>query len=195
MGSITYFTFDRGSSKKRYSCMIITRTSYLMTLESSFLHLWLWCFLPGRPRSWEFRCKREASRRVCMPHISRAYVSIPSPHASKLNWNDFFLTVHSVSLSCDCLRDDPVVLLATGHSYERAEIQKWLLHHNTCPVSNKEVAGSNVLVTNWNLKKSIQEWRDERFCANQSTPTYKVIHLRLVLGLCWKPCEISWHRA
>lgn len=67
------------------------------------------------------------------------------------------------------------VLFATGHSYERANIQKWLLHHNVCPISKKVVTDCTGLVTNWNLKKVIREWRFDRSNLRQlPVPSYKV---------------------
>lgn len=69
-----------------------------------------------------------------------------------------------------------MLLTASGHSFERRYIQKWLLRHKVCPVSKEAVAdSSSALITNWSLKKVIQEWRIHKHL-QLPPPTYKVVH-------------------
>lgn len=49
------------------------------------------------------------------------------------------------------------MLVETGHSYERKNILKWLDVNETCPISGQSLEDTT-LVTNWNLRKSIDEW-------------------------------------
>lgn len=51
-----------------------------------------------------------------------------------------------------------MIIVGTGHSYERIHIEKWLEKNDTCPKTNMHLEGK-LLVANWNLKQSIEEWR------------------------------------
>lgn len=62
-----------------------------------------------------------------------------------------------------CCREDPVVL-ETGQSYERVQIQKWLKRNKTCPKTGI-VLQSKALIPNCSLKTSIQEWNDKQSLA------------------------------
>lgn len=53
-------------------------------------------------------------------------------------------------------RDDPVVLVATGHTYERALIEEWLKNNNICPMTG-QVITDKTLVTNWGMKSIFEE--------------------------------------
>lgn len=55
-------------------------------------------------------------------------------------------------------REDPVVLVKTGDSYERSEIEAWLEVKNTCPLTGIELARENSLTPNMFLQRNIQSW-------------------------------------
>lgn len=73
-------------------------------------------------------------------------------------------------------------MLSTGHSYERAQIQRWLLTKDTCPKTGDRV-DKNCLIPNWTLKTSIQDWQNKQAAAITPEPYqgYQAseIHLRL----------------
>ena len=50
-------------------------------------------------------------------------------------------------------------LASAGHSYERAEILKWLSTHTTSPLT-REVLAHSFLTPNRTLSKAIEEWRE-----------------------------------
>lgn len=50
-----------------------------------------------------------------------------------------------------------MLLVATGHSFERKEIEEWMAKNNTCPKTRKELEDKTIVV-NWNLKTNIEEW-------------------------------------
>jgi hypothetical protein len=51
---------------------------------------------------------------------------------------------------------DPVIL-ATGQSYERSAIERWLETHDTDPTTNLRLESKN-LIANHSLRNSIQEF-------------------------------------
>lgn len=53
---------------------------------------------------------------------------------------------------------DPAILVETGQTYERREIENWLEKHDTCPVTGKKLR-SKKLVTVWALKAAIEDWK------------------------------------
>ena len=56
---------------------------------------------------------------------------------------------------------DPVTC-ADGHSYEKAEIERWLASHNTSPITGAVLA-STTLTRNHALRNSIEEWFTTNF--------------------------------
>ena len=54
---------------------------------------------------------------------------------------------------------DPVVLVATGQSFERGAIQKHLQHFNTCPATLLRLQ-DKTFVANHQLRKAIQEFQE-----------------------------------
>lgn len=53
-----------------------------------------------------------------------------------------------------------MVLVASGHSFERPHLLKWLMPNRICPITRKPVDMSGIyLIENWNLKGDIQAWR------------------------------------
>jgi hypothetical protein len=50
----------------------------------------------------------------------------------------------------------PVILIETGQSYEKASIEKWLLDHDTDPLSNKRLT-NKIIIPNIALRNAIQE--------------------------------------
>eukprot|EP00041_Stephanoeca_diplocostata_P033490 m.1108009 g.1108009 ORF g.1108009 m.1108009 type:complete len:710 (-) comp24351_c0_seq3:2151-4280(-) len=68
------------------------------------------------------------------------------------------------SFICPILRDvmvDPVST-ADGHSYERSAIVQWLDRSTTSPATGAQLIHTSV-TNNHNLRKSIDEWRQQRF--------------------------------
>ena len=53
---------------------------------------------------------------------------------------------------------DPVVLVETGHTYERAAISLWLASNDTCPVMRQRLT-TKALIPNYGLKRAIGDWR------------------------------------
>lgn len=57
------------------------------------------------------------------------------------------------------LMTDPVLLVETGHTYEAANITRWLRTRNTCPLTGQQL-DSQQLAPNHSLRKVIHEWAD-----------------------------------
>jgi hypothetical protein len=55
--------------------------------------------------------------------------------------------------------DDPVVA-ADGHTYNRANIEKWLEEHDTSPLTNEPLE-SKALFPNMAMRRQINAWREE----------------------------------
>lgn len=56
------------------------------------------------------------------------------------------------------LMSDPVTLLATGHTYDRRNIQRWLAGRRTCPVTMHTLPDKSELAPNRTLKHLIDRW-------------------------------------
>jgi len=50
----------------------------------------------------------------------------------------------------------PVILIETGQSYEKTAIEKWLIDHDTDPLSNKRLT-NKIIIPNIALRNAIQE--------------------------------------
>jgi len=57
------------------------------------------------------------------------------------------------------IMSDPVILVASGKTYERKDIEVWLTLHNTDPLTN-EVLASKELLPVLALKNAIEEWKE-----------------------------------
>ena len=57
------------------------------------------------------------------------------------------------------LMADPVMVIATGMSYDREHIEAWFASHDTDPSTGVQVAGPNRLAPNVALRKMIAAWR------------------------------------
>jgi hypothetical protein len=57
------------------------------------------------------------------------------------------------------LMDDPVVA-ADGHTYNRFDIENWLKHHNTSPLTNEPLE-HKILIPNIDKRRQINAWREE----------------------------------
>lgn len=55
-------------------------------------------------------------------------------------------------------RNDPALLVETGHSFERIYAERWLELYNTCPLTRVPIT-NKLLARNLNLKQNIKEWR------------------------------------
>ena len=55
---------------------------------------------------------------------------------------------------------DPVVLVESGHTYEREAIEQHLRRSQIDPRSNVRI-GTKRLVTNWSMRNAVQAWLDE----------------------------------
>jgi hypothetical protein len=64
------------------------------------------------------------------------------------------------SFMCPITTDvmDRPVVAADGHSYEFAAITRWLLSHDTSPLTNLKLR-TTTLVENITLRNAIEEWR------------------------------------
>lgn len=60
-------------------------------------------------------------------------------------------------LTLDVMQD-PVILGATGLTYEREAIETWLSRNDTCPSTNIVLGRNHQLIPNLNLKQAIDEW-------------------------------------
>ena len=56
------------------------------------------------------------------------------------------------------IMDEPVFLVESGHTFEKVALQEWLQNNNTCPLTQTELI-TKQFVTNWSLKKAIEEWK------------------------------------
>jgi hypothetical protein len=53
---------------------------------------------------------------------------------------------------------DPVMVMATGMTYDRVTISAWLAEHDTDPSTGLELGGKKGLVPNVTLRKVIAQW-------------------------------------
>ncbi|GAX82716.1 hypothetical protein CEUSTIGMA_g10142.t1 [Chlamydomonas eustigma] len=66
---------------------------------------------------------------------------------------------------------DPVLLVETGHSYNRASIQQWFQRGNrTCPKTNRKLK-SLLVATNWTLRSLVQSWAQEHGIPVPTSPS------------------------
>jgi hypothetical protein len=66
---------------------------------------------------------------------------------------------------------DPVSC-ADGHSYEQANIKRWLISNSMCPLTGA-VLPTKVITSNHALRNLIQEWQEESRCVvevDENTP-------------------------
>eukprot|EP01045_Picozoa_sp_COSAG04_P004329 COSAG04_NODE_186_length_21024_cov_6.326069_15_plen_1166_part_00 len=56
---------------------------------------------------------------------------------------------------------DPVLVVASGQTYERTEIAKWFRTHKTDPSTGSSIGNNRKLVPNVALRKAIDEWREQ----------------------------------
>ena len=52
---------------------------------------------------------------------------------------------------------DPVMVVDSGHTYDRNEITQHFAHNNTDPKTNLRLRSTRV-VTNWGLRAAVEEW-------------------------------------
>ena len=57
------------------------------------------------------------------------------------------------------LMRNPMMLIATGRTYEADQIASWLVNSDTDPMTN-EVLANKDLISNWSLKQAIAEWSE-----------------------------------
>lgn len=55
----------------------------------------------------------------------------------------------------------PVILVETGHTFEKEALEKWLEKSSTCPMTGKELNSKKFIVV-YSLKKAIDHWRVEK---------------------------------
>jgi hypothetical protein len=67
---------------------------------------------------------------------------------------------------------DPVMLVETGHTYERGNILRWLASKNTCPVTNLPLVKEPSLTPNHTLKRSIHSWAAAHGVTVPATPVH-----------------------
>ena len=63
-------------------------------------------------------------------------------------------------MAFDCaLMDDPV-FAADGHTYNRADIERWLKQHETSPLTNEPLE-HKILTPNMDKRRQINAWREQ----------------------------------
>ena len=89
--------------------------------------------------------KRQKKRTTTQPTYVTTHTmsSVPPP-------SDFLCAI-----SLEIMKDP--VIAADGHSYERANIERWFQHHNTSPKTGAQLS-STALIPNHTLKSVIEEW-------------------------------------
>ena len=60
-------------------------------------------------------------------------------------------------ITSECMRD-PVMVTATGMTYEREAIAKWLSEHDIDPSTGVELGGNKLLAPNVSIRKMIDAW-------------------------------------
>ena len=60
-------------------------------------------------------------------------------------------------ITSECMRD-PVIVTATGMTYEREAIAKWLSEHDIDPSTGVELGGNKLLAPNVSIRKMIDAW-------------------------------------
>lgn len=64
------------------------------------------------------------------------------------------------------LMDDPCVA-TDGHTYERAALEAWLLHHDSSPMTGLALDDKWLLVPNLMARSLVHEWREANGCARR----------------------------
>ena len=85
----------------------------------------------------------------------------PLPPRDKVRENDALDEVLEDAFRCPIsmeIMTDPV-FATDGHTYERAEMERWLQTHTTSPLTN-EVLPGKTLIPNHNLRSQIREYRE-----------------------------------
>ena len=60
-----------------------------------------------------------------------------------------------------CIMRDPVLLVESGHTFERRSIERWLHENATCPISRQSLVTKS-LVTNWLARMCIAHFEDTK---------------------------------
>jgi hypothetical protein len=55
----------------------------------------------------------------------------------------------------------PVILVESGHTYEKDAIEQWLKDHDTDPTTGQKLT-AKTLVVNYAIKKNIADWKQKR---------------------------------
>jgi hypothetical protein len=55
---------------------------------------------------------------------------------------------------------DPVMVCASGHTYERQAILEWFQTHDTDPMTRDKIS-DKAITTNWAIRKSVDKWLEE----------------------------------
>ena len=58
-----------------------------------------------------------------------------------------------------CMYRDPVVVVESGHTYDRSQIMQHFARRQTDPKTNRRLH-STMVVTNWAMRDTVQEWLD-----------------------------------
>lgn len=75
------------------------------------------------------------------------------------------------------LMTDAVILVETGHSFEAANIQRWLDMNDKCPMTGQKLQ-SKQLISNYTLKGVIADWATSHGITLPSAPVYTPISTR-----------------
>jgi hypothetical protein len=53
---------------------------------------------------------------------------------------------------------DPVILIASGQTYERVTVERWLEDHNTDPLTNVSLGRNRAMIPNVAMRQAIADW-------------------------------------
>ncbi len=68
-----------------------------------------------------------------------------------------------------CIMRDPVLLVESGHTFERHGIERWLHKNTTCPITRKSLVTKS-LVTNWVAKMCIAHFEATNLAPKKRRP-------------------------
>ncbi|ACO64652.1 predicted protein [Micromonas commoda] len=101
-----------------------------------------------------------------MPRSKRPRLSAAPQHtagnASSEDAGDVPVPVPPGNLLCPislCMYRDPVVVVESGHTYDRSQIMQHFARRQTDPKTNRRLH-STMVVTNWAMRDTVQEWLD-----------------------------------
>eukprot|EP01026_Neomeris_dumetosa_P055907 TRINITY_DN509_c0_g1_i2.p2 TRINITY_DN509_c0_g1~~TRINITY_DN509_c0_g1_i2.p2 ORF type:complete len:197 (-),score=23.19 TRINITY_DN509_c0_g1_i2:2489-3079(-) len=97
------------------------------------------------------------------PKSTNMYEQSLDPSAKQLSWDMLFGQDDPLDLCCPITQElfkDPVLLVNSGHTYEREAIEQWLTgeRRRTDPITGQTLS-EFVLVPNFAVRKAVDLWR------------------------------------